>query len=442
MTLPMIAIIGRPNVGKSTLFNFLTQTRSALVVDVPGVTRDRQYGMGRVGGRAYYVIDTGGLAEPDDPIMAQLTDWQVNQAIEEADILLFMVEAQAGRVSADEVIAQRLRPLRDKVVLVVNKADRENASVMASDFFALGLGEPHIIAAKGGRGVAALMEDVLSRCPEESETEEAIEGAKVAVLGRPNVGKSTLINRILGEERVVVLDRPGTTRDSIFIPFERRGKHYTLIDTAGVRRRSKVTDAVEKFSVIKALQAIQIAQVMLVVLNAREGLLDQDLRLIGYVLEAGKGLIIVVNQWDDLDDYAKSQFKQAFERRLPYVDFARRYFISALHGTGVGKLYHAIDEAYESATRTFNTSLLTRTLEAAVKAHQPPLVGGRRIRLRFAHMGSQDPLTIVIRGKQTDAVPGAYQRYLANFFREHFQLVGVPLRLEFENDPNPYVDAE
>jgi GTP-binding protein len=438
--LPVFAIIGRPNVGKSTLFNYLTKTRDALVMDMPGVTRDRQYGDGRVGDRAYIVVDTGGLAEPDDPTMAAMTDEQVSQAIEEADRLFFLVDANDGLTAADLSIATELRKKHAyKVTVLVNKVDRTDAAIACGDFYELGLGEPLPITATQGRGVETAVQNLLNDFPKESAfTEDKDAGIKVAVVGRPNVGKSTLINRILGEERVVVFDRPGTTRDSIEVPFEREGVKYTLIDTAGVRRRAKVTDTLEKFSMIKTMQAIEAAHVVIVVLNAHEGVSDQDQRMVNIVAERGKALVIAMNKWDGLEDYDREQFKVAFDKKVNFVDYARRYFMSALHGTGVGKLYHAISEAYASATKQISTALATTALEAAQKVHQPPLVKGRRIKLRYAHIGGYHPLIVVIHGKQTTALPGSYKKYLANFMRDRFELVGVPVILKFKNDHNPY----
>lgn len=438
--LPVIVIIGRPNVGKSTLFNYLTKTRDALVVDMPGVTRDRQYGEGRVGDRDYIIVDTGGIAEPDDPEMSAMTDEQVDQAMQEADRLLFMVDAKDGLTAADQKITERLRrDYRDKVTLLVNKIDRDDAAMVCSEFYELGLGEPFGITATQGRGIQDMIQGVLNDLPKVERTKEDKDtGVKVAVVGRPNVGKSTLINRILGEERVVVLDRPGTTRDSIEVPFERDGVRYTLVDTAGVRRKAKVKDAVEKFSMIKTMQAIEAADVVIVVLNAHESVLDQDLRLISIAAEHGKALVIAMNKWDGMETYDREQFKVNFDKKVNFVDYARRYFISALHGTGVGKLYHAIDEAYESTTREISTAMITKALEDAQRAHQPPLVKGRRVKLRYAHIGSQNPLVIVIHGKQTAALPGSYQKFLSNFMRKRFNLVGVPVIIKLKSDENPY----
>lgn len=437
--IPVITIIGRPNVGKSTLFNLLTQSRDALVADMPGVTRDRQYGQGQLGERSYLVVDTGGLAELNDPTLAELTDAQVDQAIKEATILLFMVDAKSGLTTADQSIADRLRQFVDKVVVVVNKVDSEDKDIAISEFHQLGLGEPRAISAIRKRGVKTLITELLSEFPPEKTEEKLPEtGIRVAVVGRPNVGKSTLINRILGEERVVVLDQPGTTRDSIYIPFLRRDKNYTLIDTAGIRRRTKVKEAIEKFSIIKTLQAMQEADVVVTVLDASEGVTEQDQRLLGMVIKMGKGLVMAINKWDGLSDYEKEQVKQTMDLRLSFVDFARRYFISALHGSGVGKLYPAIEEAYESSIKKITTSDLTNALAKAIENHPPPLVHGRRIRLRYAHIGGHHPLLIIIHGKQVKSLPNSYRRYLSNYFRETFRLVGVPIILKFKSDVNPY----
>ena len=438
--LPVFVIIGRPNVGKSTLFNYLTKTRDALVVDMPGVTRDRQYGEGRVGDRDYIIVDTGGIAEPDDPEMSAMTDEQVEQAIQEADRLLFVVDAKDGLTTADQAIAKRMRRHHQgKVTLLVNKVDRSDAAIACSEFHELGLGEPIAITATQGRGITYMVQHLLNDFPKIEQTDEDKDaGIKVAVVGRPNVGKSTLINRILGEDRVVVCDRPGTTRDSIEVPFERDGVRYTLIDTAGVRRKAKVTDTLEKFSMIKTLQAIEAAHVVVVVFNAQEGVLDQDLQMISIAAKSGKALVLAMNKWDGMDDYAREQFKDNFEKKVNFVDYARRYYMSALHGTGVGKLYFAVDEAYESTTREISTAMVTKALDDAQRTHQPPLVRGRRVKLRYAHIGSHNPLIIVIHGKQTAALPGSYQKFLSNFLRKRFELVGVPVIIKLKSDDNPY----
>lgn len=439
--LPVIAIIGRPNVGKSTLFNCLTESRDALVVDVPGVTRDRQYGEGVLAGRAFAVIDTGGVETSDHHDMGKLIDDQVAFALEEADIIYFMVDAKLGLIAADEIIASRLRVYSKKIYLLVNKVDRESAELVCADFYSLGFGDPIAISAKQGRGIRPLIQETLSDFPDSPSDVEvsAEEGSiHIAVVGRPNVGKSTLINRMLGEDRLIVCDYPGTTRDSIEVPIEYRQKKYVLVDTAGVRRSHKVTDTVEKFSVIKTLQAMRRAHVVIIVVDAQDVLGEQDMRLIGLVAELGKGLVIAFNKWDGMDEYDRQQFKAAVERKLVFVEYARRYTISALHGTGVGKLYHAIQEAYTATMKVVPTTQLTKTLEMATRQHQPPVVRGRRIRLRYAHMGGNDPFEIIVHGKQTAALPGSYQRYLSNFFRKQFDLHGIPVLIKLKSDKNPY----
>ncbi len=437
--LPVVTIIGRPNVGKSTLFNCLTQTRNALVADFPGVTRDRQYGRGVLGGRPYLVVDTGGIVAATNEDIAPQVEKQVQQAIDEADRILFLVDAQTSVTAADMMIAEQLRRYQEKVVLVVNKIDRLDADVVTGEFYRLGFGVPHAIAARNGRGVESFIQTLLQPfpIPETVPAEEA--GICIAIMGRPNVGKSTLINRILGEERVIVCDEPGTTRDSIFIPFEHRGQRYTLIDTAGMRRRAKIEDFIEKFSVVKSLQALETAHVVVMVFDAHDGLTDQDMRLLGLIIESGRGLVLAFNKWDGMSEYERERVKQAIDRRLDFVNFARRYLISALHGTGVGDLYRAIDEAYASSTQDLPTPLLTQVLEQAIFDHQPPLVSGRRIRLRYAHLGGHHPLVIVVHGKQIESLPDSYRRYLANYFRKSFNLMGVPVRVQLVNDKNPYI---
>ena len=409
--LPVIAIVGRPNVGKSTLFNRLTRTRAALVADQPGVTRDRQYGVGKLGDKPYRVIDTGGINEHEGSDLDWLMDKQVELAIKEADKIIYVVDAKLGLSAADEQIANRLRQLQCNVTVAVNKTDGMQPDVALSDFYGFGFTGPFAIAASHGRGVTQLIDTVLADAPD--ETDELIikdKGISIAVIGRPNVGKSTLINRMLGENRLVASDVAGTTRDSIAVPFNHDGQDYTLIDTAGVRRRKKVKDFVEKFSVIKTMQAIEAAEVVVVVCNAKEGINDQDLKLIGWVLQVGRPLVLAVNQWDDLTTEQKDKVKNDMDRRLGFIDFARRYFISALHGTAVGKLYYAVNEAYDSTQQAFPTAKLTRALASAVESHQPPLAGGRRVKLRYLHVGGRFPLLFVLHGKQTDRLPLSYQR--------------------------------
>ncbi len=435
---PVIALVGRPNVGKSTLFNCLTRSRDALVADQPGFTRDRKYGEGRVGDYPYLVVDTGGLSGEKEGIDELMAD-QAWLAVEEADVVLFLVDARDGLVVGDQEIAKRLRSANKCVHLVVNKIDGSELAVVIADFYRLGLGDPLGITASQGGGVRDLMAEILPELPESDidEDEEDL-GIKIAIVGKPNVGKSTLINRILGEERVLVFDMPGTTRDSIFVPFERRGQKYTFIDTAGVRRRKKVHDKLEKFSVIKALQAIERANVVVLVIDAHEGISDQDAHLLGFVLDEGRALVIAVNKWDGLEPSERERVKYELGRKLQFVDFAKLFFISALHGTGVGDLFKPIQKAYVSATRHFSTPELSRILEKAVDNHQPPLVRGRRIKLRYAHQGGRNPPMIVIHGNQTKDVPDAYRRYLQNTFRKVLKLEGTPVRIDFKTGTNPF----
>ncbi|MBK1701838.1 ribosome biogenesis GTPase Der [Thiococcus pfennigii] len=438
--LPVIALVGRPNVGKSTLFNRLTRSRDALVADTPGLTRDRQYGIGRVGSAPYVIVDTGGLGgETSD--LAALMEGQVERAIAEADHLLFLVDAQDGCVPGDVEIAARLRRVGKPLTLVVNKTDQRDPDLATAEFHLLGLGEPVAIAAAQGRGVTALIEQVLAGLARDDETaagEEGPERIQVAIVGRPNAGKSTLINRLLGEERVVTYDSPGTTRDSLFIPFDRLGRRYTLIDTAGVRRRARVQDAIEKFSVIKTLQAIAACHVVILVVDARAGIGEHDATLAGHILESGRALVVAVNKWDGLDAQARQAVKDDLGRKLAFLDFAAYHFVSALHGSGVGLLFDEVDRVYANATRDLSTPELTRLLEAAVQEHQPPLVRGRRIKLRYAHQGGRNPPLIVIHGSQTESLPASYQRYLVNRFRRALDLQGTPLRIELRSGANPF----
>ncbi len=436
--LPVIVLVGRPNVGKSTLFNHLTRSRDALVADVPGLTRDRQYGFGKLGPRPYVVVDTGGLDGSDGGLMGLMAK-QTLKAFAEADAAILLVDGRVGLTATDQVIARQLRRSGKPLYLAVNKLEGMNAEIVVGEFHALGLGIPHPVATAHGSGIEDLIEAVLTALPPDTDTSaETDQHIHVAVIGRPNVGKSTLINRLLGEERLVTYDEPGTTRDSIFVPFEHDGKAYMLIDTAGVRRRARVNDMVEKFSIVKTLQAIDRAQVVIALLDAHAGVAEQDASLLGLAVDRGRALVIAINKWDGLDKDQRGNVRRLIDLRLPFLDFARLHFISALHGTGVGDLMTSVNHAYVAANRELSTPELTHVLEAAVTQHQPPLVRGRRIRLRYAHQGGRNPPAIVIHGNQTEEVPHSYRRYLANTFREAFDLYGTPVRIEFRTGKNPY----
>jgi GTP-binding protein len=437
---PIIAIVGRPNVGKSTLFNRLTRRRDALVANQPGLTRDRIYGSGRVEGRAFTVIDTGGLSDAKDDL-GELVMQQSLRAAAEADGIVFLVDGREGLTPNDAVIADRLRKMGKPIQIGVNKTEGPHADALAAEFFALGLGTPIPIASAHGQGVHTLIETLLAALPlsEPLSEHDAELGIKIAVIGRPNVGKSTLVNRLLGEDRMLVFDEPGTTRDSVAIPFERDQKRYTLIDTAGVRRRARISETIEKFSVIKALQALDKAHVVILVMDAREPVTDQDTALLGLVLESGRALILAVNKWDGLDLEQKQRVKDAIDRKLVFIDFASVHFISALHGSGVGNLFASVDKAYASAFTEISAARLTRLLEQAVQEFPPPLGrGGRRIKLRYAHQGGKNPPILVIHGNQVDALPHSYERYLENSFRQALGLHGTPVRVELKQNDNPY----
>lgn len=442
--IPVIALVGRPNVGKSTLFNCLTKTRDALVADFAGLTRDRKYGEGQFHGRKFMFIDTGGLSGEEDGIDSVMAG-QSLQAIEEADLVLFMLDSRAGLTAADQQIAEHLRTQQKPVMLVANKVDGQQPEVASAPFYELGLGEVHAIAAAHNRGISPLMSAVelaLPDTPENAQEEEVAKGIKIAVVGRPNVGKSTLVNRLLGEERVVVFDMPGTTRDSVYIPYERHGRAYTLIDTAGIRRRKNIKLVVEKFSIVKTLQAIDDANVVILLIDASEGLVDQDLHLMGQVIDSGRALVVALNKWDGLEEDHKSYLKIELQRRLRFVDFADIHTISALHGTGVGLLYKSVENAFKAATEKFSTNFLTRILEDAVNSHPPPLIRGRRIKLRYAHPGGHNPPIVVIHGNQTDEVPKHYVRYLEKQFRAALDLHGTPVRIELKGSDNPFANKK
>ncbi|MDR6962938.1 ribosome biogenesis GTPase Der [Shewanella putrefaciens] len=459
--IPVVALVGRPNVGKSTLFNRLTRTRDALVADFPGLTRDRKYGRAFLSGYEFIVVDTGGIDGTEEGIETKMAE-QSLAAIEEADVVLFMTDARAGLTAADLSIAQYLRSREKTTFVVANKVDGIDADSACAEFWSLGLGEVYQMAASQGRGVTNMIEYALTPYAEamgierqgEEEvvderqyTEEEAEAEqkrlqdlpiKLAIIGKPNVGKSTLTNRILGEERVVVYDEPGTTRDSIYIPMEREGREYVIIDTAGVRRRSKVHQVIEKFSVIKTLKAVEDANVVLLIIDAREGVAEQDLGLLGFALNAGRALVIAVNKWDGIDQGIKDRVKSELDRRLGFIDFARIHFISALHGTGVGHLFESIEEAYDSATRRVSTSMLTRIMQMSQDDHQPPLVNGRRVKLKYAHAGGYNPPIVVIHGNQVSRLPDSYKRYMMNYFRRSLKVVGTPIQLRFQEGDNPF----
>ncbi|MCL1050424.1 ribosome biogenesis GTPase Der [Shewanella abyssi] len=460
--IPVVALVGRPNVGKSTLFNRLTRTRDALVADFPGLTRDRKYGRAFLAGYEFIVVDTGGIDGTEEGIETRMAE-QSLAAIEEADVVLFMTDARAGLTAADLAIAQHLRSREKTTFVVANKVDGIDADSACAEFWSLGLGEVYQMAAAQGRGVTNMIEYSLAPYAEamgivkqgegeedEEEREYTEEEAdaeqkrlqdlpiKLAIIGKPNVGKSTLINRILGEERVVVYDEPGTTRDSIYIPMEREGREYVLIDTAGVRRRSKVHETVEKFSVIKTLKAVEDCNVVLLIIDAREGIAEQDLGLLGFALNAGRALVIAVNKWDGIDQEIKDRVKSELDRRLGFIDFARIHFISALHGTGVGHLYESVEEAYDSATKRVSTAMLTRIMQMAQDDHQPPLVKGRRVKLKYAHAGGYNPPIVVVHGNQVKKLPDSYKRYMMNYYRRSLKVMGTPIQIRFQDGANPF----
>jgi GTPase len=437
---PTLDLVGRPNVGKSTLFNRLTRSRDALVADMPGLTRDRHYGHGRVGDRPYLVVDTGGF-EPRarEGILKEMAQ-QAEAAIAESDMLLFIVDGRAGLTPQDEAIADRLRKSGRPMLLVVNKAEGMNQGMVSAEFHELGLGEPLVISAAHGDGVRDLIEQALAAFPEDEEDSAENSGPKVAIVGRPNVGKSTLINAVLGEERVIAFDMPGTTRDAIEIPFERNGRDYTLIDTAGLRRKGKVFEAVEKFSVIKTLQAIEAANVVVLMLDASQDVSDQDAHIAGFIVEAGRALVIAVNKWETVDSYRRELLKQDINRKLNFLGFARLHFISALNGEGIGGVMTSVDKAYAAAMMKLTTPKLTRALQNALEKQQPPRHGLFRPKMRYAHQGGSNPPIIVIHGNALDHIPESYTRFLERSFMDAFKLKGTPLRILYKTSKNPFAE--
>ena len=444
--LPIVALVGRPNVGKSTLFNTLTGTRDAIVADVPGVTRDRQYGYGRAGDIPCVVVDTGGVVvSPRSTVEQQMRD-QTQRAIVEADRLILVVDGRAGLTADDREVARLLHRSGKPVVLAVNKAEGVDPGVFAAEFHRLGFKEWYAIAAQSGQGCAALLAAALEGLEAIDESEQEVDAnddsIRIAVIGRPNVGKSTLVNRLIGEERVIATDLPGTTRDSIFVPFERDGRRFTLIDTAGVRRRARVEDAVERASVARTLQAIAAAHVVILVLDAHQGIAEQDASVLGLALQKGRALLLAVNKWDGIPMDQRENVRNSLALRLDFVPFAPIHYISARHGTGVGELAGAAVRAYEASMREMSTPQLSKVLEKALEAHQPPLVKGRRIKLRYAHQGGRNPPRIIIHGNQTQQTPDSYRRYLSNVFREAFDLYACPVVLELRTDANPFGNRE
>jgi len=436
---PTVVLVGRPNVGKSTLFNRLTRSRDALVADLPGLTRDRHYGHGRGGNKPYLVVDTGGF-EPiaDSGILFEMAR-QTLQAVDEGDAVIFLVDARTGMTPQDKVIANRLRQLNKPVFLVVNKAEGMRRDLVAAEFYELGLGDPWAISGAHGDGVRELLEAVLEPFPEEAE-EEASRHPRFAIIGRPNVGKSTLVNAILGEERVIAFDMPGTTRDSIYIDFERNGQSYTIIDTAGVRRKSRVDEAIEKFSVVKTLKAIEDANVVVLVLDASLDIADQDASIAGFALEAGRALVVAVNKWDNTNQERRDQVKRDIARKLSFLDFARFHYISALQGRGVSDLFASIDATYAAAMVKLPTPKLTRVLEISQERQAPPRVGLVRPKLRYAHQGGMNPPIVIIHGSALDKIPDSYTRYMEHCFRKAFKLEGTPLRVEYRSAENPFLE--
>ncbi|MCZ6804723.1 MAG: ribosome biogenesis GTPase Der [Proteobacteria bacterium] len=438
---PVIAIVGRPNVGKSTFFNRLTSSRDALVADRPGLTRDRQYGVSHHDSRSFLIIDTGGIGEKDHDSkdVAELMTEQAMLAASEASVLVWIVDGRAGLTHVDETLAEVFRRLDKPLFLAVNKIEGHEPSLAVSEFYSLGIDSVWPISAKRGDGVVSLLDAVAEKIPNTIEEKAGeVEGITVSVLGRPNVGKSTLINRMIGEERVLTFDRPGTTRDSIKIPFQKNGKDYILIDTAGVRRKSRVHDVIEKFSILKSFDAIEAAKIIILVIDASEDVTEQDSTLLGMIEDSGKSVIIAVNKWDGMETSEKERIKSQLSRKFSFIDYAQYHYISALHGTGVGNLFKSINKIYKSLDINTSTSDMTDILEYAVTRHPPQMVQGCRIKLRYAHLGGTDPIRVIIHGNQTERVPDAYKRYLARVFRKKLNLVGTAVLIDFKHGNNPF----
>ncbi len=436
---PTLAIVGRPNVGKSTLFNRLTRTRDALVADVPGLTRDRHYGMGRVGDRPYLVVDTGGLEPEGGGVFVEMAK-QARTAIAEADVIVLVTDAREGLRAQDRAIGEELRRMGRRVFVAVNKTEGMNSEIATLEFHEMGLGAPHAISAEHGEGVRDLIDAALADFPPETEGGEPDSAVRIAIVGRPNAGKSTLVNALVGEERVVTFEEPGTTRDAIDVELEVRGRRYVLVDTAGLRRRGKVFESVEKFSVIKTLQAVDRANVAVLVLDAQGEVSDQDAHIAGFILERGRAVVVAVNKWDSVDGYAREMTKRAIARKLKFLSFARVHYISAREGRGLAKLIDSVDAAYRAAMAKLPTPRLTRALIAAVAKQAPPRAGLSRPKLRYAHQGGSNPPIVVVHGTALSAVSDSYRRYLEADFRRVFRLEGTPLRIEFRTGRNPYVD--
>ncbi len=437
---PTVVLVGRPNVGKSTLFNRLTKSRDAIVANVPGLTRDRHYGHGRLGRKPFLVVDTGGF-EPlvKDGILSEMAR-QTEQAIAEGDVIIFVVDGRTGVTPHDKEIANKLRRLNRPVFVAVNKTEGMDRGMVAADFHELGLGQPYSISASHGEGVRNLLDLALEPFSEPPEDEEKEERIRVAIVGRPNVGKSTLINSLLGEERVIAFDAPGTTRDSIEIDFDRGDCKYTLIDTAGMRRRGKVYEAIEKFSVVKTLQSIEDAHVVILMLDAKQDVSDQDANIADFIVESGRALVVGINKWDGLDAYTRDQTKVVLQRKFKFLDFARFHFISALENMGLDALFKSVDGAYRAAMADLPTPKLTRVLIDAVAKQAPPRHGAFRPKMRYAHQGGSNPPIVVVHGNALDNIPDAYRRYLEHVFREVFKLQGTPLRIQFNTSKNPFAD--